>query len=73
MRVRGEMISCVWADSGDRPERSTMGDHHQTEQLQSTRINNKIYSIDQILGHVKQENNTEVKSKSSHILGLVNQ
>ena len=36
-----------------------------------TRLTNKIYSIDQILGHVKRENNSEVKSKSSHLLGLV--
>ena len=43
----------------------------QTEHLQPTRLSNKIYSIDQILGHVKKENKTEVKSKSSRLGGLV--
>ena len=67
MRVREEMISCVWADTGDRLESSTMSQGQPTEQVQPTRLANKIYSIDQILGHVKKEINTEVKRKSSHL------
>ena len=54
----------------DRAAELTMSgeQEHQPEQPPSTRLANKIYSIDQILGHVKKENNAEVKSKLSLLL-----